>query len=167
MPELVAKQLALIEAEDAEEEEEGEGDADGERVDLVTGEVTTEPVIRPWDLPALGDGEFADAVFGWLDDVVMWLNHSYGWQEEQVIPACWQQHQGLSCDLAAIAFARSDAYAPPTAGYAGRWHSDLEDFYRRMITALGDAGRDCRRGDHKRPSGYALKSVQTAITGRT
>ncbi|MBV8932396.1 MAG: hypothetical protein JO285_07580, partial [Kutzneria sp.] len=117
-------------------------------------------------LPALGDSEFADAVFGWLDDVVMWLNYSYGWQEEQIIPACWQQHQGLACDLAAIAFGRLDAYNPPTPGYAGRWHSDLEDFYRRMITALGDAGRDCRRGAHTRPSEYALKAVQTTIMAR-
>lgn len=163
LPEMVAKQLALIEAEDAEEEDD---DADGERVDLATGEVTTEPVTRPWDLAALGSGEFAGAVFGWLDDVVLWLNHSYGWQEDQVIPACWQQHQGVALDLAALAFGRLDAYTPPTAGYAGRWHSDLEDFYRRMLTALGESGKDCRRGEHQRPSRYALQAVQNTISAR-
>lgn len=162
LPEVVAQQLALIEAEDAEEEE----GADGERVDLATGEATTGSVTRPWDLPALGDDEFAEAVFGWLDNVVMWLNHSYGWQEEQVIPACWQQHPGLACDLAAIAFARLDAYTPPTAGYVSRWHSDLEDFYRRMISGLGDSGKDCRRGEHQRPSRYALQAAQNMIGAR-
>ncbi len=163
LPDLVARQLALIEAEDAE----GEEDADGERVDLATGAVTTDPVTRPWNLAALGDGDFADAVFGWLDDVVMWLNHGYGWQEEQIIPACWQHHQGLAQDLAAIAFGRIDAYQTATAGYVGRWHSEVEDFYRRMISTLGEGGKDCRRGEHERPSRYTLPAVQKAIASRS
>lgn len=162
LPERVAQQLELIAAEEAASEDEEDG---SELADPDTGEVFTGLVPRPWNLPELGDGLQA-SVLGWLDDVVMWLNHSYGWQEEQVIPACWQLHEGLALDLAAIVFGRIDAYATATAAYVGRWHSDWEDFQRRMVSALGDGGRDCRRGEHKHPGEYAADAVREVIMKR-
>lgn len=158
-PALVAQQLAIMAAEEDEDAE------DVERVDLSTGEVADGPVTRPWDLSALG-GELKPSVFGWLDEVVMWLNHSYGWQESQIIPACWPDHQGLALDLAALAFGRLDAYATATAAYVGRWHSDWEDFQRRMSAMLGDAGRECRRGEHSNPGEYTVNAVFQIINKR-
>lgn len=162
LPERVAQQLELIAAEEADEEEDGEGSA---LADPDTGEVFTGPVPRPWNLPELGD-KLQGLVLGWLDDVVMWHNHSYAWQEEQIIPACWRLHPGLALDLAALAFGRIDAYATATAAYVGRWHSDWDDFQRRMTGALGDGGRDCRRGDHKQPSQYTGDAVREIIMKR-
>lgn len=160
-PELVERQLDLIAAED--DEEAPTVGAPG--IALAPGEPPRDPIARPWDLPALG-GQLEQAVYGWLDEVVVWLNHSYGWQEDQIIPACWPQHPGLALDLAALAFGRLDSYQTPTAAYVGRWHADWEDFQRRMSASLGEAGRDCRRGDHTRPSTYATDSVQQAISKR-
>lgn len=152
LPELVERQLDLIAAED---------DQDAP----ATGRPMCDAVVRPWDLPALG-GQLEQAVYAWLDEAVLWLNRSYGWQEDQIIPACWPQHSGLALDLAALAFGRLDTYQTSTAAYVGRWHADWEDFQRRMSASLGEAGRDCRRGDHTRPSAYALESVQRVILGR-
>lgn len=163
LPDRITKQLGLIAAQEAAEEEEEAS----ELVDPETGEVLEGPVTRPWDLTEL-DGELKAAVLRWLDDVVMWHNGSYAWQEEQAIPACWREpdHAGLALDLAALAFGRIDAYQTSTAAYVGRWHSDWEDFQRRMTNALGASGRDCRSGDHKRPARYAVDSIRETISKR-
>ncbi len=160
-PELVERQLGLIAAED--DQDAPATDALG--IAPATSEPSYDLIVRPWDLPAL-DGQLEQAVYAWLDEVVIWLNHSYGWQEDRLIPACWPQHPGLALDLAALAFGRLDSYQTSTAAYVGRWHADLEDFQRRMSASLGEAGRDCRRGDHTRPSSYATGSVQQAINKR-
>jgi hypothetical protein len=163
-PKRITQQLELIAAEEAGEEEGEEGEAT-ELVDPDTGEVFDGMVPRPWNLPELDD-PLQGIVLGWLDDVVMWHNHCYAWQEEQIIPACWPFHPGLALDLAALAFGRIDAYATATAAYVGRWHSDWDDFQRRMISALGDGGRDCRRGEHKDPAKYTADAVRELITRR-
>ncbi|WP_335983189.1 hypothetical protein [Streptomyces sp. CA2R106] len=166
LPERVAQQLELIAAEESASEDEDENEDDSsELADPDTGVVFDGLVPRPWNLPELGE-KLQAAVLGWLDDVVMWHNHAYGWQEEQIIPACWQLHEGLALDLAALAFGRIDAYATATAAYVGRWHSDWEDFQRRMVSALGETGRDCRRGDHKHPGEYAATAVREVIMKR-
>lgn len=162
LPDLVAKQLEALAAED-EESEESEG-SEGEparQVDEETGEILPR-VVRPWDLNHL-QGDLEAAVWSWLDDVVMWLNYTYAWQDDQVIPACYPEHEGLALDLAALAFGRLDAYETTTAAYVGRWHSDWEDLQRRMGVALGESGRDCRRGKHVRPSQYTVDAVMDAI----
>ncbi|MFD8146144.1 hypothetical protein [Streptomyces sp. NPDC059708] len=163
LPDIVKARLAAM-AEEEDDEGEGDGEGPPRGVDPHTGEVLAR-VVRPWDLTRLDD-EIRPAVMGWLDDVVMWLNHSYGWQDPQVIPGCWPDHPGLALDLAALAFGRLDAYEPSTAAYVGRWHSDLEDLYRRMGVALGESGRDCRRGKHVSPAEYAVNAVQEAIRRR-
>lgn len=159
LPDVVAKQLEIIAAEGGEDE-----DPVPEAVDPVTGEVLPRHV-RPWELSALS-GELEAAVLDWLDDVVLWLNAAYGWQDDHVIPACWQLHQGLAHDLAAVAFGRIDAYDTATAAFVGRWHSDLEYFQRRMALALAKTGNDCRLGDHTVPTRYTLDGVRIAINRR-
>ncbi|MFJ2193091.1 hypothetical protein ACIOJE_34980 [Kitasatospora sp. NPDC087861] len=164
LPDIVAEQLALIEAEQEPDEEEDEPQ---ERTDLNTGEVVDGPVTRPWDLGELV-GEFRDAVYGWLDDVVLWFNRCYGWQEHQLIPACWDDHGGLALDLAAVAFGRMDAYATGTPAFVSRWHNEVDDLLRRMATALGENdGRDCRSGKHSTPADYVRQGVQRAIEERS
>jgi len=163
LPEMVAKQLELIQAEGAEAEE---GDTD-ERVDYATGEVTESAVTRPWNLGELGGGEFEDAVFSWLDRVVLWHNAVYGWQEHQLIPACWQQHPGLAMDLAALAFGRLDVYATATPKFVITWHGDWEEFQKRMSFAFGENdGRDCLNGKHSVPADYTRAGVKEAIDKR-
>lgn len=152
LPDVVAEQLAALAKEDQEEE-----DANPD-----TGEITTSLLVRPWDLAAL-TGDLEPAVWGWLDNVVMWLNYAYAWQDEQTIPACWPLHPGLANDLAALAFGRIDAYQTSTAAYVGRWHSDLEDLHRRMAAGLGENRRDCLKGDHRRGAAYSVDAVRTAI----
>ncbi|MFJ3883446.1 hypothetical protein ACIPW5_39105 [Streptomyces sp. NPDC090077] len=164
LPDLVKARLAAMAAEDDEENDDEGGERPAPGVDPHTGEAL-DRVVRPWDLTML-DEEMRPAVMGWLDDVVMWLNHSYGWQDSQVIPGCWPRHLGLAHDLAALAFGRLDAYEPSTAAYVGRWHSDLEDFHRRMAVALGESGRDCQIGKHKVPSEYTVTAVQQEIARR-
>jgi len=162
LPDVVAQQLTLI---DAEETEESDDDTPKPPPDVhpETGEVL-EYRIRPWDLSMLSDVLEAE-VWNWLDDVVQWLNHAYGWQDEQVIPACWPLHEGLAHDLAQLAFGRVDAYRTGAAAYVGRWHSDWEDFQRRMAASLGlEGGRDCRRGTHKRPGQYAVDHARNEIS---
>lgn len=158
LPDVVAAQLAAIAAED-EEPEEGEDAPAG--VDPETGEAIPR-LVRPWDLSAL-TGDLEEGVWAWLDDVVMWLNYAYGWQDDQVIPPCWPEHPGLALDLAALSFGRIDAYATSTAAYVGRWHSDWEDCQRRMSAAVGESGRDCRRDKHTRPGGYTVDAVRDVI----
>lgn len=162
LPDLVAKQLEALTAEDEETDDEGEQHPSGADPEIGT---VDGRVVPPWDLTAL-DGELEEAVFSWLDDVAMWHNYAYGWQDDQVIPACWQEHPGLALDLAATAFGRVDAYQTSTAAYVGRWHSDWEDFQRRMAASLGESGRDCRRGAHERPSRYTLDAVREKINHR-
>lgn len=161
-PGRITEQLELMARE---EDGGGEGSEAAALVDPDTGTAFTGPVPRPWDLAELDD-PLQGIVLAWLDDVVLWHNHTYGWQEDQVIPGCWQDHPGLALDLAALAFGRIDSYDTATAAYVGRWHADWEDFQRRMSAALGDAGRDCRRGDHKRPARYAVDGVRDAVSRR-
>ncbi|WP_433860339.1 hypothetical protein [Streptomyces kronopolitis] len=163
LPEVVALQLALIRAEDEEEDEESGGVQPEPDADPHTGEVL-ERRVRPWDLPMLG-GDLERAVWEWLDDVVMWHNQAYGWRDEQVIPSCWPLHWGLALDFAAVAFGRIDAYREASSpAFVGRWHSDWEDFQRRMAAGLGEeGGRECRRGVHTRPGQYAAEHARTEI----
>lgn len=162
LPKILADQLALIAAE-GEEAEVGEPE---ERTDLNTGEVTEGPVTRPWDLGELV-GKFAAEVYGWLDEAVLWFNQAYGWQEDQLIPACWQEHWGLALDFAAVAFNRLDIYANDSPAYVSRWHGEWDDLQRRMGVAFGEnSGRDCRSGRHTDPGTYSRESIEKAVRDR-
>ncbi|MFJ8385582.1 hypothetical protein ACIQ9Q_13920 [Streptomyces sp. NPDC094438] len=120
--------------------------------ELATEEVTG-PV--PWDLGALPSKLVAEMP-GWLDEVCRWLNETYAWQPQDVIPPCWPQHDRIVYEVAAFAFARIDAYGD-TAGSAIIWHEQYARFVTRMNNSLGKAGDDCRVGKHEaRPSRFAL-----------
>ncbi|MEO3756507.1 hypothetical protein [Streptomyces sp. B6B3] len=121
---------------------------------------------HPWDLCSLLD-PVATAVWEWLDQVAYWLNHTYGWHETQVIPACWPDHPNIAHELAALAFTRIDVYTASTAAYIPRWHDDLEIFHRRLTTTLGP-NPPCLRGNHDAlPARYTSETANLAISDRS
>lgn len=108
----------------------------------------------PYDLGALS-AELIEHMPAWLDSVCRWLNGRYAWQPQDVIPPCWAKHEGLAYEIAALAFARGDAYAE--AGKAVIWHEQYDRFLTRMNKTLGKAGDECRVGRHEdRPSRFQL-----------
>ncbi|MDT0446818.1 hypothetical protein [Streptomyces johnsoniae] len=121
---------------------------------------------RPWDLCSLPP-TIEDTVWLWLDQVAQWLNWTYGWTDEQVIPACWHQHEGIAYELAALAFTRIDVYTATTPAYIGRWHDDMEHFHRRMTTTLGP-NSPCHRGHHNQlPPRYTATTANRSISERS
>ncbi|MFE0582314.1 hypothetical protein [Streptomyces sp. NPDC058874] len=108
----------------------------------------------PWDLGALS-AELIEPMPAWLDAVCRWLNETYAWQPQDVIPPCWKKHEGLGYEIAALAFARDDAYAD--AGSTVVWHEQYDRFVSRMNKVLGKAGDECRLGRHEdRPARFQL-----------
>ncbi|MGW4503653.1 hypothetical protein ACWENO_03345 [Streptomyces sp. NPDC004436] len=119
----------------------------------------------PWDLGALS-AELIEPMPSWLDAVCRWLNQSYAWQPQDVIPPCWKEHEGLGYEIAALAFARDDACAD--AGSTIVWHEQYDRFLSRMNKALGKAGDECRLGRHDaRPARFQLAAWTDENTGAT
>ncbi|MEV7090129.1 hypothetical protein AB0O07_30315 [Streptomyces sp. NPDC093085] len=119
----------------------------------------------PWDLGAL-PSELSEPLPTWLDSVCRWLNGRYAWQPQDVIPPCWPQHEGLAYEIAALAFARSDAYTDPSSTVV--WHEQYDRFLTRMHKSLGKAGDDCRAGRHDdRPARFQLAAWPTRADGNT
>ncbi|MEU7230084.1 hypothetical protein [Streptomyces chrestomyceticus] len=116
----------------------------------------------PWDIGVLPP-DLLDPLNEWLDPVCRWLNRTYAWQPQHVIPPCWRLHEGLTYEIAALAFARTDAYQD--AGAAVVWHEQWDRFLSRMNTALGKAGEQCRVGRHEeRPARFHLAAWPTVGT---
>ncbi|MER7043665.1 hypothetical protein [Streptomyces jumonjinensis] len=112
----------------------------------------------PWDLGALSD-DLVVPLDSWLDEVCRWLNSTFAWQPYQVIPPCWRDHGQIAYEVAALAFARSDAMC--AAASTVSWHEQLDRFVQRMNTMLGRSGDECRAGRHAdRPARYQLGSWQ-------
>ncbi|MFF3554606.1 hypothetical protein ACFYXL_14495 [Streptomyces tsukubensis] len=108
----------------------------------------------PWDLGVL-PVELATELDSWIDAVCRWLNSTYAWQSPTVIPPCWRQHGQIAYEVAALAFARSDALC--AAGSTVAWHEQLDRFVQRMHSGLGRSGDDCRAGRHgPRPARYSI-----------
>ncbi|KDR60933.1 hypothetical protein ACH4MU_29965 [Streptomyces albidoflavus] len=108
----------------------------------------------PWDIGSL-PAELLTPAHPWLDAVCRWLNQTYAWQPQDVIPPCWEKHQHLGYEVAALAFARADAHE--AAGSTVIWHEQYERFLARMNRMLGKAGDECRVGRHQpRPARFQL-----------
>ncbi|WP_239073850.1 hypothetical protein [Streptomyces sp. SID10853] len=126
-------------------------------LDYIAERSTEDSVVEgpaPWDLGAL-PAELLDQMPTWLDSVCRWLNGRYAWQPQDVIPPCWTEHEGLGYEIAALAFARTEAYA--VAGSSVVWHEQYDRFLTRMNKALGQAGDECRVGRHvDRPARFQL-----------
>lgn len=117
----------------------------------------------PWDLGALPP-ELIAPMPTWLDSVCRWLNVRYAWQPQDVIPPCWTKHEGLGYEIAALAFARADAFAD--AGSSVVWHEQYDRFVARMNRTLGKAGDECRVGRHEdRPARFQLAAWPAQAAG--
>lgn len=110
---------------------------------------------EPCDIGALTE-ELFKPLPAWLDAVARWLNETYAWQPQHVIPPCWAEHHQLGYEIAAFAFVRADVYFEgPKA--AVLWHEQYDRFLTRMNNALGKAGDECRTGRHDlRPARFLL-----------
>ncbi|MDX2531581.1 hypothetical protein [Streptomyces scabiei] len=119
----------------------------------------------PWDLGVL-PSKLIPLMPAWLDSVCRWLNWTYAWQPQDVIPPCWSKHQGLGYEIAALSFARTDAYAD--AGSTVIWHEQYDRFLTRMNKALGKAGDECRVGRHEdRPARFQLAAWPAQVVEGT
>ncbi|MGW6235296.1 type IV secretory system conjugative DNA transfer family protein [Streptomyces sp. NPDC055094] len=108
----------------------------------------------PWDLGSL-PAELIAPLPAWLDSVCRWLNWTYAWQPQDVIPPCWKKHEGLGYEIAALAFARTDAYVDGSTAVI--WHEQYDRFLTRMTKTLGKSGDECRVGRHEdRPARFQL-----------
>ncbi|WP_418154272.1 hypothetical protein [Actinoalloteichus caeruleus] len=114
----------------------------------------------PWDLGALA-AELIEPMPAWLDSVCRWLNGRYAWQPQDVIPPCWARHEGLAYEIAALAFARGDAYTDASSSVI--WHQQYDRFLVRVNKILGKAGDEFRVGKHEeRPARFQLAAWPTA-----
>ncbi|XIE78419.1 hypothetical protein AB6O49_10235 [Streptomyces sp. SBR177] len=69
----------------------------------------------------------------------------------------------LAYEVAALAFARIEAYEEP--GSVIVWHEQYDRFITRMTAALGKAADDCRMGKHdRRPARFALASWPALVS---
>lgn len=127
-------------------------------LDHIAAEDETSPRnVRPWDLSRLPQ-RLVDPVWGWLEDVVQWINRHHAWQPQHVIPPCWPQHPNVALELAVLAFARQIALRAVVPTDLEQWHRDLAAFHLRLAQSIGEVTlRECQRGRHNgRPSTYEL-----------
>ena len=102
----------------------------------------------------------------WLDSVCRWLNRTYAWQPQDVIPPCWVKHGGLAYEVAALAFAREDAYT--AAGSSVVWHEQYDRFLTRMNKTLGKAATNAASaGTMTVRHGFQLAAWPTVKSGET
>lgn len=92
---------------------------------------------RPWDPPSCTDLDLRHAVWMWLEDVVVWLNHEYTWDVTGLIPTCWPHHPHLVHEIAVVADQRRQAGLASTSDGLEEWHRYcLPAFTDRMSSRL-------------------------------
>ena len=77
---------------------------------------------RPWDPSSVVNPRLRQHLWEWLDRVVVWINHEYGWRPEDLIPECWPQHPALVREIAVLADLRRRAGASATSDGMEEWH---------------------------------------------
>lgn len=88
---------------------------------------------RPWDPSSVLNPRQRAQLWEWLDRVVVWINHEYGWRPEDLIPECWPQHPALVREIAVLADLRRRAGAAATCDGMEEWHRyALPAFLDRM-----------------------------------
>ena len=92
-----------------------------------------ESLPRPWDVATIDDPDLRLEVWGWLDEVVGWLNIEYLWDVGDVIPPCWPSHPHLVHELGVVADQRRRAGLAFTSDALEEWHRyTLPYFIDRM-----------------------------------
>lgn len=90
-------------------------------------------LARPWDPSSVTNPRLRQQLWEWLDRVVVWTNHEYGWRAEDLIPDCWPHHPPLVREIAVLADLRRRAGAAATSDSLEEWHRyALPAFLDRM-----------------------------------
>ena len=92
---------------------------------------------RPWQPATCPDPELRHQLWGWLEDVVIWLNREYTWDVSGLIPNCWPVHPHLVHEIAVLADQRRRAGLAMTSDALEEWHRYcLPAFADRMRNRL-------------------------------
>lgn len=93
---------------------------------------------RPWEPATCTEPTLRRQLWGWLDEVVLWLNHEYAWDAGTGVVACWPAHPGLVHEVALLADRRFRAGWALTSDPLNEWHHiSLPGF--RLRTGVGSA----------------------------
>ena len=76
---------------------------------------------RPWE-PSGCPPEIRRNVYGWLDEVVAWINEQHTWRTDRVIPICWDLHPHIVHELATVTCLRWEATFARTPAQLEEWH---------------------------------------------
>lgn len=92
---------------------------------------------RPWDPATLGTSAQRLELWRWLEDVVLWFNHEYAWDTNQVIPGCWPEHPHLVHEITCLADERYRAALAYSGAFLADWHRQAVPlFLNRMREAI-------------------------------
>lgn len=112
---------------------------------------------RPWD-PASCPPELRRNVYGWLDEVVAWINEEQTWRTDRVIPICWDLHPHIVHELATVACLRWEATFARTPGLLEEWQRfALPALLARVADRIGDGG--CPPGRHQPSPGVGRSAI--------
>jgi hypothetical protein len=112
--------------------------------------------IRPWTAADLDTAErtaHLDLLLQWAD----YLNTTYTWTDDHLIPPCWPVHPGLERELTTLYWTYYEAFETEhsTPAAAQIWHDRyLPGFHTRLATWTTP---ECRQGKHQpRPAADLL-----------
>lgn len=92
---------------------------------------------RPWDPGTCPDPQLRAELWDWLDQVVTWHNHTYAWDPDRIIPACWPHHPHLVADIAVLADQRRRAQLALSSDLLEEWHRfTLPNFHDRTESQI-------------------------------
>lgn len=95
---------------------------------------------RPWIPASCEKSELREEVWGWLERVVIWLNHEYVYDPSTAIPACWPEHAHLVHEIACLADQRFRAESALTSDPLEHWHfMTYPAFIDRMLQRVGES----------------------------
>ncbi len=92
---------------------------------------------RPWDPDSCTEPALRRELWHWLDQVVIWLNHEYTWDNGALVPPCWPEHPHLVHEIAVVADQRRRSGLAKTSDALEEWHRYcLPAFVDRMRSRL-------------------------------
>ena len=102
---------------------------------------------RPWDPPTC-PASLQEQLWGWLDEVVAWINEEHTWRVDRLIPICWKEHPHIAHEVATVACLRFNATYAITPDALEDWHKyTLPMLLDRIAQRIGTTG--CPPGKHQ------------------
>jgi hypothetical protein len=120
---------------------------------------------RPWVPASCTYPPLRVELWGWLDRVVVWVNHDLGFDPVDVVPACWPQHPHLVHELAVLTDQRWRAGRALTGDPLEGWQRIvLPAFFDRLHRSVGEHCHDAHPGT--RPTaGRLARHLDAAAAG--